>query len=73
LISGNGKTLYQGEIDFLYQTGLDLSLSDWSYRGWNFPTFVLVSDAFRTWSYIEKGIINGTVGINELRDAVRKQ
>jgi Ca2+-binding EF-hand superfamily protein len=34
---------------------------------------VLVSDAFRTWSYIEKGIINGTVGINELRDAIRKQ
>lgn len=73
IIAGNGRMVDPGEADFIYRTGLDLSLADWSYRGWNFPTLVIIADAFRTWSYIEKGLVDGTVGIRELREGVKKQ
>jgi len=45
IIAGNGRVMDSGEADFIYRTGLELSNADWSYRGWNFPTLVLIADA----------------------------
>lgn len=73
IIAGNGRVLDSGEADFIYRTGLELSLADWSYRGWNFPTLVLIADAYRGWAYIEKGQIDANISVREFRVAVKKQ
>jgi len=72
VIAANARNMDDHEGDFIYRLGVEMSDREWNI-GISFMQFLVIADAFRTFTLFEKGVSDGMLSFQEMRFAVNQQ